>query len=57
MRQEEQAERKHEERFLKPKVPGRQRYAMPEPIDATPDEIARKVLSVNGYAKASGRQS
>ena len=55
MRQEAQAERKHEERFLKPKAPGRQRNAMPEPIDATPDEITRKVLSVKGYAKA--RQS
>lgn len=35
MRQEEQTERKHEERILKPKAPGRQRNAMPEPIDAT----------------------
>lgn len=57
MRQEEQTERKHEERILKPKAPGRQRNAMPEPIDATPDEITRKVLSVKGYANVVGRQS
>ena len=57
MTPEEQAERKHEERFLKPKASGIKRYAMPEPIDATPDEIARKVLSVKGYAKAKQRPS
>lgn len=57
MTSEEQAERKHEERFLKPKAPGGKRYAMPEPIDAHPDEIARKVLSVKGYAKAARRSS
>lgn len=54
---EKQAQRKHEERFLKPNAPGMKRYAMPEPIDAPPDEIARKVLSVKGYAKAARRQS
>lgn len=57
MTPEEQSERIHEERFLNPKAPGMKRYAMPEPIDATPDEIARKVLSVKGYAKAARRQS
>lgn len=57
MTPEEQAERKHEERFLKPKASGIKRYAMPEPIDAHPDEIARKVLSVKGYAKAKQRPS
>ena len=57
MTQEEQSERIHEERFLNPKAPGMKRYAMPEPIDATVDEIVRKVLSVKGYAKATRRQS
>ena len=52
MRQEAQAERKHEERLRKPKC-----YAMQEPVDASPDEITRKVLSVKGYAKVVGRQS
>lgn len=52
MRQEAQAERRHEQRFRKPK-----RYAMQQPVDASPDEGTRKVLSVKGYANVARRQS
>lgn len=54
---EEKAKRKHEKQFLKPIAPGRKRYAIPEPINATPDEVTQKLRSEKGYAKATRRQS
>ena len=40
-----------EERFLPDEDSDEKRYAMPERIDAPAEEIARKALSVGGYAK------
>ena len=46
--------RPNEERFKKKGDP--KMYVMPERIDAPADEIARKALSVRGYAKRGKRK-
>lgn len=43
--------RAKEERFLPPQHSDEQRYQMPPLIDADPEEIGRKIMSVGGYAK------
>ncbi len=44
-------QRIHEERFLLKRELNDIRYEMPPRIDADPEEIARRIMDVRGYAK------